>query len=107
MKTLKLILTKENTIYPDPSDDDGVDLYCRLTRKSSVITAISIQEFNGDLKQVLINYGIKYTIYRKGEEKVTDAIIEAIRLLEKVCCECDSAYQLRDKAINILKKAIP
>ena len=107
MKTLKLVLTKENTIYPDYSDDDGIDLYCRLTRKSNIFPAISIHKFNGDLKPVLIDYGIKYTIYREGEEKVTDAIIEAVRILEKVCCECDSAYQLRDKAINILKKAIP
>ena len=105
MKTLRLILTKDNCVYPNhnPNDASDSDLFRRLTDKAR----ITVSEFNYALKPILVDYGIKYTISREGEEKVTDAIIEAVRILEKVCCECDSAYQLRDKAINILKKAIP
>lgn len=105
MKTLRLILTKGNCIYPNPDDDNT--LFCRLTGKSSAIPFIYVSEFNNVLKPILVDYGIKYTISREGEGALTDAVIEALRILEKVCCECDSAYQLRDKAINILKKAIP
>ena len=106
MKTLRLILTKGNNIYPDPNDNSK-DLFCRLTGQSIALPFISILEFNNTILPILIDYGIKYKIYREGEETLTDAVIEAVKILEQVCCECDSAYKLRDKAINILKKALP
>lgn len=110
MKTLRLILTKDNNVYPNP-DDNSKDLFRRLTGESSELPFISILEFNNTIRPILIDYGIKYTIYREGEEKVTDAVIEALRILEQVTasiisCDCDSAYSLMNEAINILKKAL-
>ena len=106
MKTLKLILTKGNNIYPNPNDNSK-DLFCRLTGESSELPFISLLEFNNTIRPILIDYGIKYTIYTEGEEALTDAIIEAIGLLEKVVCECGNDTQLKKEAISILKKALP
>jgi len=113
MSTLKLILTEGNNIYPNPNDNSK-DLFRRLTGESSELPFISLLEFNNTIRPILIDYGIKYKIYREGEETLTDAVIEAVGLLEKVTasiivCDCasDSAYSLMNEAINLLKKATP
>ena len=105
MITLKLILTKDNNVYPNP-DDNSKDLFRRLTGDPSALPFISIQDFNNDIKPILVEYGINYALYREGEEKLTDAVIEALGILKKICCAYESDYQLKNKAINILKKAI-
>ena len=107
MKTLRLILTKEDYIYHDHNDGASEELFCRLTGKSSAFPTISIQDFNNDIKPILIDWGISYTLCREGEEKVAEAIIEAVNILEKMVCDYESSYQIKEKAINILKKAIP
>ncbi len=104
MKTLRLILTKGNNIYPD---DNSKDLFRRLTGESSELPFISLLEFNNTIRPILIDYGINYTIYREGEEKVTGAIYEAIGLLEKADPKSYFAHQRIANAINILKKALP
>jgi hypothetical protein len=106
MKTLRLILTKGNNIYPDPNDNSK-DLFRRLTGESSELPFISLLEFNNTICPILIDYGIKYKIYREGEETLIEAVIEAVNILEKMICDYESSYYLKEKAINLLKKAIP
>ena len=106
MSTLKLILTKGNNIYPDPNDNSK-DLFRRLTGESSELPFMHILEFNNTIRPILVDYGINYKIYREGEETLTDAIYEAIGLLEKADPKSYFAHQRIYKAINILKKALP
>lgn len=99
MKTLILIIDEEGFIK---SDFESETLFRKLVGSH----IIHKDYFNSEIKPLLLEYGIKYVVYRDGRVAVSKVIIEAINLLEKVCCDNTRSSVFKNKAIELLREVI-